>query len=88
MPDYSGFRDQIYQLFQRYDRLRVSYHVKQTVDEAASCIAIVDFTLETTPFDDTQLPIRRTGQLRFSFARGSKDWKIVDIQPRSFFNQF
>jgi hypothetical protein len=88
MPDYAEFAGNIGMIFQRYDPIRVQYHVVQTVDEAEKRVAIVEFTLERTLANGTQPPARRTEQLRFNFGVSGKEWKITDVQPRDIFAPF
>jgi hypothetical protein len=90
MPDYAGFADSVGLLFQdynqKYESLRVRFHILQTDDDSGT--AMVDFTLEADPASPAQMPVRHSAQLRFSFARAGKEWKIVDVQPRDFFTGF
>jgi len=90
MPDYAEFSEAIGLLFQdynqKYQELRVRYHILETGDDPGA--AMVDFTLEAIPASPGRIPVRHNGQLRFSFARVGKNWKIVDVQPRDFFAGF
>jgi hypothetical protein len=88
MPDYSDFAERVGAILRQYESFRVNYHLVQTFEETGQNLAIVEFTLEAFPASDAGLPIRRSAQLRFSFTRGEKSWKISDVQPRDFFAQF
>ncbi len=88
MPGYNRFADSISALFLRYDSFRVFYRITQTATNSGRGLAMTEFTLEATPPDGAMPAVRRTGQLRFEFARSCKTWKIVDVQPRGFFEQF
>jgi len=41
--------------------------------------------MEEIPRATDEQPVRKRDQLRFEMERGDKGWKIVDVQPRSFF---
>jgi hypothetical protein len=90
MPGYAEFAVAIEPLFQQYEQkyqsFRVRYQILQTNDDA--CAAMVEFTLEAIPIDSNLPPVRHSDQLRFKFERLGNDWKIVDVQPRSFFAGF
>jgi hypothetical protein len=90
MPGYAEFADSLGVLFQqnsqKYLSVRVGFHLLQTNDETGA--ALVDFTLEALPVRGEEPPLRHRDQLRFTFARAGKKWKIIDVQPRSFFAGF
>jgi hypothetical protein len=88
MPNYAEFAQQMRSMLRQYGSFRVDYHLVQTFEETGQNIAVVEFTLEAIPASDTELPVRGSAQLRFSFTRGEKTWLISDVQPREFFAQF
>ena len=88
LPAMDEVASQIESLFARYDSLRVYARMTQTATEDARGIAMVEFTLEATPPNGDYLPVRHSAELRFTFARIGKEWKIVKIEPRNYFAQF
>ena len=95
MPDYSTFATGLRGLFEHYESFRPNYRIVETVDEQG--IAIVDFSLEAKPLGSDQPAVTRIQRLRFTFGRvddgknnkkKDRQWKIVDLQPRSFFAGF
>jgi hypothetical protein len=88
MPGYADFASRIELMLGRYDSFRVGYRLLQTSEGTGTNAAMVDFTLEAIPADENQLPVRASAQLRFTFSRGEGGWKISDLQPREFFDQF
>jgi hypothetical protein len=85
MRDYSAFRDAIQALFARYDTFRAAYRLRQSWPEVQRGAVIVEFELEGTPLEEGTRPLRRNAQLRFEFERGRQGWRIVAVEPRSFF---
>ena len=85
MHNYARFRNNIKALFAQYDTFRAGYNLRQSWTQDGRGVVIVEFELEGTAQDEGSAPFRRSAQLRFEFARGRADWKIVDISPRSFF---
>lgn len=86
MEGYPTFQLQIVALFRRYDSFRVHYRMAQTTDDGSKGVALVDFEMDELPRSSDEQPVRKREQLRFEMERGSKGWKIVELQPRGFFN--
>ena len=87
-PVYAQLADDLASLFRRYESLRVYTHVLRTESEGARGVATVDFTLEAQPVTSNQPAVRRNAQLRLTFAREGKDWKIIELEPRDFLAKF
>jgi hypothetical protein len=85
MDGFLTFQDQIEAYFTRYEATRVTLRILQTSEENNRGVILVDFQLENTPRDGGRISTHQ-GQLRFELERGAKGWKIVDIDPRSFFS--
>jgi hypothetical protein len=89
-PGYSRFSDQMNAWFREYASFRVYYKLNQTFTEGGTesgrGIAVVDFEYEATPSAEGVSPVRRRQQMRFTFERGAKGWKIVEFSPRSLFS--
>jgi hypothetical protein len=81
-----NFQQHVVGLFRRCDSFRVHFRIMQTSTEGSKGIAVVDFEMEETPRSADERPVRKRDQLRFEMERGDKGWKIVDVQPRSFFS--
>ncbi|MDP9268982.1 MAG: hypothetical protein M3P27_11755 [Acidobacteriota bacterium] len=90
LAGYNRFADQMNAWFREYTSFRVYYKLKQTLTEGGTeggrGVAIVDFEYEATPSADGSSPVRRHEQMRFSFERGAKGWKIVEFSPRNLFS--
>lgn len=85
MPSFPVFRTEINNLFARYDSFTVTYHLAQTSVENGKGVALADFGLDATSDSDEILDLRRHAQLRILVAWNGKEWKIVDLSPRTIF---
>ena len=83
---YLSFENQVVAMFQRYDSFRVYFRISQATTEGSKCAVLVDIEMEEIPRSADAQPIRKRDQLRFEMERGKKEWKIVDLKPRSFFS--
>ncbi len=88
MLAYSDFASQITSLLDRYDAIRVRYHILQATTENNRGIAIADFTVEATPPSATDPAVRRSAQMHFTFNPAARGWKLVEVEPRDFFAKF
>jgi len=86
VENYPTFQLQIVALFRYYDSFRVHYRMAQTTGVGSKGLALVDFEMDELPRSSDDQPVRKRDQLRFEMERGNKGWKIVDVQPRGFFN--
>jgi len=90
LPGYNRFSDQMNAWFREYTSFTVYYKLKQVSSEGerdgGRGVAIVDFEYEATPSAEGRSPVRRHEQMRFTFERGAKGWKIVEFSPRSLFS--
>jgi hypothetical protein len=86
MDGYLQLEDQIEQFFNKYDAIRIHYRIIQNSVEGPKGIALVELQMEAAPRDGRGPSLRRDEQFRFELERGKKGWKIVDFQPRNFFN--
>ena len=85
MTGFPVFRTEINNLFARYDSFNVTYHLAQTSVENGNGVALADFGLDAASDSDEMLDLRRHTQLRIVVAWNGKEWKIVDLSPRTIF---
>jgi hypothetical protein len=86
MPDYAVFRDHVAEFFEKYEAVRVHYHLGQASAQGELGVALAEFELEKTPVGANVPNLRQSVQVRLFAAWGGKKWKIVDVSPRSIFN--
>ena len=83
---YQRFSEQVNAWFREMSGCRVYYKLKQATTEDGRGVALVDFEYEATPTAEGSSPVRRHEQMRFTFERSAKGWKIVDFSPRNLFS--
>jgi hypothetical protein len=86
MQDYAGFRDQVRSFFVKYGSFRAFYSIAELRAQNGRGIVLADFYLEAVPASDNALPARTHAQIRFEMAAGGGRWRIVNLDPRSFFS--
>ena len=86
LENYNAFVNQIQAWFRDNGSFRAYYKLRQASVDDGRGVALVDFEYEVTPREEDTPPVRRHAQMRFTFERGAKGWKIVDFTPRSFFS--
>ena len=86
MEGYGVFANHMQAWFHDNTAFKAYYKLRQTSLDDGRGVAVVDFEYELTPREEDQPPIRRHAQMRFTFERGPKGWKISDFSPRSFFS--
>jgi hypothetical protein len=86
VPDYAVFRDQVAEFFEKYEAVRVRYHLTQASPQGELGVALADLELEKTGVGANVPNVRQNFQSRLVAAWDGKRWKIVDVAPRSIFN--
>ncbi len=84
MTGYVSFRDQVDAFLKRYETFRVNIRVTQVTSGSHQASFSAAFTLEATPIDG--VPTRREETVRFEVERTKNGWRVVDLNPRSFFS--
>lgn len=84
-PNFPSFRSQISDFFRTYGDFLTHYHVRQAVMAGGKGVLLTDFEFQATPaLGDT--PVRKQAQLRMVLVWDGKEWKIVGLDPRSYFS--
>jgi hypothetical protein len=77
------FRQQVTLFFSQTDSIRVHLNLVETAVENERATLSVDAEMDTQPNNGPAW--RKNEQLTLVLASAGGSWKIVDIQPRSFF---
>ena len=85
MKDGPLFKQQIDRFFAHADTIRIHLNLADTNADAAPPAFAVDAEMEVQPRVGGQAS-RVSNRVSFTVARAGSDWKIVDLQPRSFFS--
>jgi hypothetical protein len=86
MEGYQGFRAQVVAMFDHFEAFRVHFHITEVTADGTKGGFSADLELEKSPRANEGLPVRKRESVHFEVEQGSKGWKIVDLQPRSFFS--
>lgn len=85
MNDGQLFRQNTNSFFRQTGTIRAHYNLLQTSVEDARGVADVAMEMEADQLNDNLPPLRKQAQLRFTFLPSAGGWKIVDLEPRTFF---
>ena len=85
-PNFPELRDQMRAFLTQYDGIEFRYKLLQVSSEKENGYATCDIDLDAVATDDSQMPIRRSVQMRFQLRRGAKEWKVVGFKPADFFS--
>lgn len=83
MPDYAVFRDQVAEFFGRYDAFIVRYQVLQVSLDGEFGTLTANFEFDARPNDGVTPNVRKNVLLRLVTAWEGKQWRIVDLSPRT-----
>ena len=86
MADGRLFEQQITSFLAHTGIIRVHYNGIDAETEEGEGIASVDFEMEAAPRDDDLPPVRKQARLRLVAENTAAGWKLIDVQPRSFFS--
>lgn len=85
MPGFAVFRDELAQFFGQYRAPRVEYQITQVSQDGALGAVVAEFVIEAPPATDGLPILHRRAQLRLVTSWDGKEWKIVDLSPRTLF---
>jgi len=85
MKDGALFKQQINSFFAQTESIRVHLNLADTSLEGDKANIAVDAEMEAQP-SNGGVPSRRKDRLNFVVVNMGNSWKVVDVQPRSFFS--
>ena len=85
MKDGALFKQQINSFFSQTESIRVHLNLADTSVDGDKANLVVDAEMEAEPTNGGA-PSRRNERLDFVVANVGNSWKIVDLQPRTFFS--
>ncbi|HZD94365.1 MAG TPA: hypothetical protein VE133_08930 [Candidatus Sulfotelmatobacter sp.] len=85
MKDGPIFKQQINSFLSHTELIRVHLNLVETSTDAQGPSMSVDAEMEIEPRNGGPV-VRRNERLVFKVARSGKDWKFINVQPRSFFS--
>jgi hypothetical protein len=85
MKDGALFKQQTNSFFAQTESIRVHLNLVDTSMDGDKASIAVDAEMEAEPRNGGPI-VRRNERLNFMVANVENRWKIVDLQPRSFFS--
>jgi hypothetical protein len=85
MKEGTLFKQQINSFFAQTESIRVDLNLADTSLDGDKANIAVDAEMEAQP-SNGGVPSRRKDRLNFVIANMGNSWKVVDVQPRSFFS--
>jgi hypothetical protein len=86
LTSYSDLQGQLVAFFQQFDEVNFRYQLLQVTAEKDRASAAADVQMDALPFGFTQVPVRRSVQMRFQLKQTPNGWKIAGFTPGDFFN--
>ena len=86
LNSYSDLQGQLLAFFQQFDEVNFRYRLLQVTADKEHGSATAEMEMDALPYGLTQVPVRRSVQMRLQLKLGSKGWKIAGFTPSDFFN--
>lgn len=85
LDSYVDLKGQLQAFFQTFDEVRFRYQIMQATAEqgAGSMTAMVE--MDALPYGGSQVPTRRSVQMRFQIKLEGEKWKVTSFRPSDFF---
>lgn len=77
---------QLRAFFQQYAEVHFRYQLLQVqaMADTNRASATVELQMDALPYQPSQIPWRRTTQMRFQLQREAKGWKVIEFSPSDF----
>jgi len=88
-PEFSGYGDleqQLRAFYRQYEQVNFRYQILQAAIEKDHASATAEIDMDAMPYTVTEIPARRSVQMRFQLKQDGKSWKIVGFSPSNFFS--
>jgi hypothetical protein len=84
--NYSDFEGELRAFFHQYDEVNFRYQLLQVTADKDHGSATADLQMDALPYQLTQVPSRRSTQMRLKLKLQPKGWKVIGFSPANFFN--
>ncbi|MGO9304290.1 MAG: hypothetical protein ACLP3R_11500 [Candidatus Korobacteraceae bacterium] len=85
LNSYAELQGQLNAFFQLYAQVRFRYQLLQVEADKDRGSATADIAMDALPYQEMQVPVRRSVQMRFQLKLGPKGWKVAGFSPSGFF---
>jgi hypothetical protein len=86
LSSYSQLQGQLRAFYQQFDQINFRYQLLQVSNQGDRAAAAVDVQMDALPYNTSQVPVRRSVQMRLQLKHGPKEWKITGFAPSDFFS--
>jgi hypothetical protein len=83
---YPELRDQVEELFQKYDSFRVRHRLLEAATQEDAGIVLAEFEIEASPRAGDRSSVRRRDQVRLILRSNGKNWQITEFSPHELFS--
>ena len=83
--DFPRFEDGVTQFLLSVGEIRIFLREASVELEGDKAVMIIDAEMRYSDRDNVSRNQRRRQQIEFTFHRGERSWKIIEIKPRTFF---
>ncbi len=85
LNSYSDLQGQLNAFFNLYAEVRFRYQLLQVEADKDRGTATADIAMDALPYQEMQVPVRRSVQMRFQLKLEPKGWKVTGFSPAGFF---
>ncbi len=86
LDSYADLPGQLRAFFQQSARVRFRYQLLQAEANQDQASATADLQMDALPYEPSQIPSRRSAQMRFQLKHEAKGWKVTGFSPSDFFS--
>ncbi len=86
MSGYGDLEQQLRAFFRQYQQVNFRYQILQAASEKDHASAIAEIDMDAMPYAVTEIPTRRSVQMRFQLKQEEKGWKVLGFSPANFFS--
>jgi hypothetical protein len=86
LDSYADLPGQLRAFFQQYAEVRFRYQLLQATADKNQASATAELQMDGLPYLTSQIPSRRSTQMRFELKREAKGWKVTEFSPSDFFS--
>ena len=85
LSSYSDLQQQLNAFYLLYNEVRFRYQLLQVEADKDHGSATAEVTMDALPYQQMQVPVRRSVQMRFQLKLEPKGWKVTGFSPADFF---
>ena len=85
LSSYSDLQQQLNAFYLLYNEVRFRYQLLQVEADKDHGSATAEVTMDALPYQEMQVPVRRSVQMRFQLKLEPKGWKVTGFSPADFF---